>query len=408
MPSILTPRHSIIRLAAILAVLFARLCLAQPSIMEIPGPFGMPIGATALDRYSGILGLDADQKQLFRTLYQGYRGAYREAVVAADKELAGLEGEHRDPNQANKGMEVLQRFADKTRTVEDQFFEDAKAIVNPNQAARFERLLMARRRDVQMRFAFVAGEGVDLLNVLESLKVKRSAELATLCDEYETELDRLMLDKVRVMKTSLGKAANIQLNGMPNFPLIGEIIGDLYAIGGRIRDANRQYARRMEPLLPEGSQSSFVLEIKKRSFPRVYAPTLAQKCLSAAKGLDDLTPDQATELQIITDSFARDLETANQRYAAAIESTQDHFPKDFLIILQSRFNRDNKDDPLTKARDDREELDQKTLTRLRGVLKPDQMKKLPQNEAGENHFPDFLPDLNTKKDWDTWKDEQGE
>jgi len=76
------------------------------------------------------------------------------------------------------------------------------------------------------------------------------------------------------------------------------------------------------------------MEIKKRSFPRVYKPTLGQKCLAMAKDLDDLTPDQAVEVKNLADGLARELEPMNQRYAAAIESTQDRFPKDFMIIMQ--------------------------------------------------------------------------
>lgn len=402
-PSTLT-----IRLACLIVTLCVRLCIAQPSVMDIPGPFGIPVGTAAVEKYSTLLGLDKDQGQLVRTLYQGYRGAYREAVVGSDKEIAAVDGVEDRQDKINKAMESLQKFADKTRGLEDQFFEDVKAILTPEQAARMDRVLMLRRRDVQMRFAFVAGEGVDLLNVLDQLKVQRSAELAVLCGEYETELDRLMVEKMRVMKVSLGKANKITVNGMPNFTLVGEIIGDLYAIGGRVRDANRQYARQMTPLVPEASQAGFSMEIKKRSFPRVYQPTLAQKCLAMAKGMDDLTPDQAVEVKNLADGLERDLEPINQRYAAAIESTQERFPKDFMIIMQSRFNPDDKEDPLAKARADRQELDQKTLARLRGLLKPDQASKLPQFDENMGRMPDFLPNLDSKKDWSAWKEEQGD
>ncbi len=402
------PLTMTVRLAAIVAALCVRLCIAQPSVMDIPGPFGIPVGTAAVEKYSTLLGLDKDQSQLVRTLYQGYRGAYREAVVGSDKDLATADGVDDRQDKMTKAMESLQKFADKTRVLEDQFFEDIKAVLTPEQATRMDRVLMLRRRDVQMRFAFVAGEGVDLLNVLDQLKVQRSAELTTLCGEYETELDRLMIEKMRVMKVSLGKANKIAVNGMPNFTLVGEIIGDLYAIGGRVRDANRQYARQMTPLIPEASQTGFSMEIKKRSFPRVYQPTLAQKSLAMAKGLDDLTPDQAVELRNLAEGLERDLEPLNQRYAAAIESTQERFPKDFMIIMQSRFNPDDKDDPLAKARADRQELDQKTLTRLRGLLKPDQASKLPQYDESMGRMPDFLPNLDSKKDWSAWKEEQGE
>ncbi len=395
-----------------LVVLAVALCaqpgFAQRSVMDIPGPFGVPLASGGIEKYAAILELNREQKELLRTLYQGYRGAYREAVVTSDKEMEEVDKNRERSNRMNQGMEILQRFAEKARKIEDQFFEDIKAILTPEQTPRMERVMMARRRDVQMKFAFVAGEGVNLLDLLEKTKAPKSAELDALQREYETELDRLMIEKVRMMKVSLAKADKIQRNELPDFTLVGEIIGDLYAIGGRIRDLNRRYVKEAEALLPESMRDGFSLEFKKRSFPRVYKPTLAQKCLSMTRDLDDLTPDQAGEIKTITASFEHDLEPLNQRYAAAIETTQERFPKDFLIIMQSRFDPNNKEDPLIKARAEREELDQKTLARLRGVLKPEQFKKLPQYDDEVEKMPDFLPNLNARNDWNKWQSEQGE
>lgn len=401
------PMIRLFSLAAIVLLLFSRPALAQPSVMDIPGPFGVPVASAGVEKYAAILELDRDQKALLRTLYQGYRGAYREAVVSSDKELEEL-NKDQDKPRMNQGMQALQRFAEKARKVEDQFFEDIAAILTPEQAPRLERVKMVRRRDVQMKFAFVAGEGVNLLDLLDHAKAPRTPELNALRQEYETELDRLMVEKVRVMKVSLAKADKIQQNQLPDFTVVGEIIGDLYAIGGRIRDLNRRYLREAGPLLPESMRDGLNLEFKKRSFPRVYKPTLAQKCLSMTKDLEGLTPEQAADIKTISAGFEHDLEPVNQRYAAAIESTQERFPKDFLIIMQSRFDPNNKEDPLVKARAEREELDQKTLTRLRGVLKADQFQKLPQYDDEIDKMPDFLPNLNARNDWNKWQSEQSE
>lgn len=402
------PRHRTI-IAVLIATLLSMAAARGQQITDISGPYGMPVGTTSLNKYFQILNLDADQKQLVRTLYQGYRAAFKQAVDTSNKEIESLEKERREKgggeNRMNEGMECLQRFAAQTTKIEQEFFDDFKTVLKPEQGERFVKVERARRREAPMRFAFVAGEGADLNSILEQLKVTPAGELAGICDEYESAIDHLMIEKHRVMRASLAKVNKIQKAGLPDFELVGNIITDLYGIGGRIRDTNRQFVRRMEPLLPEAQQAPFNAAFKKLSFPRVYKPTLVHKCLAAGKELEDLSPEQRTGLESIGEAYAKELEVANQHFAAAIESTQERFPKEFLAILQSRFNPD-KSDALSTAREERKELDQRMFARMKGLLKPEQFKKLPQFDPDEDHdFPEFLPNMRTGKEWEKWKSE---
>jgi len=211
----------------------------------ISRPFGIPVGTAAVEKYSSILGLDKDQGPLVRTLYQGYRGAYREAVVASDKALASADGVEDRQDKMNKAMESLQRFADKTRSLEDQFFDDVRAVLTPEQTARMDGCscsggamcrcdLHSSRERVWTCSTSWTNQGGTVGRA--GLTVRRIRVGARPPDGREDACHEV----------SLGKADKITLNACRTLRW-WRIIGDLYAIGGRVRDANRQFARRMEP-----------------------------------------------------------------------------------------------------------------------------------------------------------------
>jgi hypothetical protein len=396
-------------LILIFVLSLVRLANAQ-GLEDIAGPFGLPISAATVERYSGQLGLDIDQKQLARSLHQGYRASLRQALKTGNEEIKALQSSEDRDARANKGMEVLDKFADKHQAIEQDFLGDLRAILKPEQESTFESVLRARRREVQMRFAFVAGEGVDLVAVLNNkLKVKHEAgsELATTIADYEAAIDPVMIEKQKVMRSSLRRAFKLQKNGMPDFQLIESIIKDLYSVGTRIRDINRRFVRLIEPQMSEAARAELTAEVRLLSFPRVYSRTLAHKVLDAAKQLPELTPEKTEELKTIAASYGKDLEAANRRYAEAIETTQERFPRDFLLVMQMR-NETAGDDPLIKARVEREELQQSVFKRVKALVGAEAFANLPQTDSDRNRFPDFLPDLRSKKEWDDFEDEEKE
>ncbi len=385
---------------AMIAITALARAAAGQDITDIAGPFGLPIPAAALERYGKILNLDNDQKQTARVLYQGYRGALRQTIVETNQALKAVE-EVEPTERGNKGMQVLDSFADKHQKVEQEFFTDLKAILKPEQEGALEAVLRARRREVQMRFAFVAGEGADLVLVLDKIKASpaKGTELASAVAEYEEAIDHLMVEKQKLMRASLQRAFKLQKNGMPDVDLISSILTDIFSVGTRIRDTNRKFVRIFEPMLSEDARTALTSEFRTLSFPRVYARTLADKMLVAAKEMPELTPSQAEDLKTIHSQYTRDLEAANQRYAAAIESTQERVPKEFMIIMQLR-NAPGSDDPLLKAREERNDLEQKVFAKLRAMFKPEDFQKLPQTDSDHSRFPEFLPNFSLKKELD--------
>lgn len=386
------------RIPPLVLLLVLCVCARAQDISEIAGPFGLPISGATFERINTSLGLDQEQKQFARQLYQGYRGALRQTMADTNKSLQNMQ-EVEPADRANRGIIVLDEFADKHEAVERGFFEDLKVVLRPDQLPALESVLRARRREVQMRFAFIAGEGVDLVRVLEHVGATPApgTEAAGFVQEYEETMDRLLLEKQKLLRASLKRAFKIQKEGLPDFELIASIVSDLYALGARIRDTNRRFIRLIEPVLSEGVRAELTQEVRQLSYPKVYARTLPMGMLKEAGSIPGLTAEQRDEISSIEAAYLRDLEAANQRYAAAIDSTQERFPKEFLAVMQLR-NSTSPDDPLVKARLEREELNQRVFSKLRALLKAEDFGRLPQVETERDNFPEFLPNMRVKKE----------
>lgn len=397
------------RLALLIAtVLIPTMTRAQQEVVEQAGPLAQPIGMKTVEKMSGVLKLDADQKGLVRSLYVGYRASYKQLAADGDKELAALRERADDkiPFDRKQEFKIAQDFVEKQDKLSKSFLDDLKAVLTPEQADRFERAERARRREVGLRFSFVAGEAVDLLQIISDLKVDRdgTAELKEATEQYEVEADRAMVAKDKMLRDVFKQIDKFE-GPEPDPKVMQDMIKDFFNNGNRVRDVNRQYARKIEPLLPAEKRAAFDLEIKKLSFPRVYSESHAQKSIKLAQGLADLSGDQKAELTSLAESHAREAEGANARWAAAIEDKQSKFAGNFMEMMMGGGD-EKPDDPLKLAREARKSLDERTFTRVTQILKAEQREKLPKAEEKQGYErPEWEPDFDERGNWDEWKKE---
>lgn len=400
----------IVRAAAAFALFLAASAgvRAQQAVVEEAGPLAQPIGSKTIEMFGTMLKLDADQKALAKTLYTGYRASYRKLATDGDSQIKALSEDDKQPHDRKSGFKVAREFVDKQDKLDKSFMGDLKAILTPEQAAGFERFERARRRETGLRFTFVSGEAVDLLKVISDLKVDRDGtpELKEATEQYELEADRAMVAKDKMLRELFQKIE--QIEGPEADPKVMEsVIKDFFSNGNRVRDLNRQNARRIQPLLPEAKRAAFEQEIRKLSFPRVYGESAAQGAIKAAQGLADLTADQKTELANVAEGYSKDAEGVNARWAAAIEDKQAKMSENFMEMMMG--GRDEKpDDPLKLAREARKALDEKTFARVTQVLNAEQREKLPKVEKSGYERPEWEPNFDERGQWDEWQKEDGE
>jgi hypothetical protein len=391
-------------LRTILAVVAAVTLLATPARAQ----FGMmgggqgaamdPITKRSFDAFVKLLGLDADQKETAKALYDGHTEANRALQKEMMEKMSALGQKAREDGDFSvfqKEMPSISKdMTAKAEGLEKSFFDDLKAVCNESQLSKWPAVERHHRRGKAMRFGLVSGSAVDLVSVMERIKVSPNDADAVkdALDGWELEIDKLLVEFERSAKD----AQKDMMEGGAMFDMnkVQDMMKKLSESAAQVRDVNRSYARRIEPALSDADRVKFVAEVQRRSFPRIYRASHPQQMLDAALGFADLTPDQKEQLQSVKESYAREAATVNEKWAKATEEKETQAGGSIMVMMQGfQGMGGDPNDPVKVARDARRELDNKTKDRIEGILSADQKAKLPKKKSeGFNPMADFMID----------------
>jgi hypothetical protein len=397
-----------------LARTFRRLCplMAALLVALIPArahaQFGM-MGADMLpaeiitkrgvEAYAKILALDKDQRDAAMTLLEGSQGEYnaaRQKMADGMKAIQDKIRETQDFSLYRTEMPKLgKQFAEKGRQIEKSFFDDLKASLNDAQQAKWASVERLRRREKGMRFAFVSGSNVDLTQVLAHSRATptKGADFESILDPYELEIDKAMLQADKLQKEAEDNAGKDPMNFDPS--RVEAMLRPFYDNAKLIRDANREYARKLGQAMDDPSRARFDSEIKRRSFPWIYKEAHVQKMLSTAAELTDLDAGQKEQVQSLKSGYEHDVGPMNDRWAKATEEREEKAGGTIMVFMKNAMGQGGEDlnKDVNDARKARKELDEKTKDRLTAVLREDQLKKMPEQPPERNSgnpFADFM------------------
>lgn len=349
-----------------------------------PGANSSMVSKRSLEKYCDMLALSAEQRETALTMHSGYAAAYETREKARREAIEEVRRVSEDSGDQSVFMERLPKidreFNESTSKLEKEFFSDFKAILSePAQEDAWAKVERARRREVGLRMGSLSGESVDLVELVHALKLDEAAKknLTIVLDSYESELDRLL--QARLAKKS---DENDWAPGKPlDLEKIQESMKTSREEGMKVREVNRENARKIQDLLPEAKRPEFETAFEKASFPRVFRTPRIMKDMEAAFKLSDLEQTQKTQIEEIKESYERELTGANKRWAKAIEESESTGdaggtlggPGGRMTLMLG-------DEPqaLKDARKARRELDEKTNERLRKVLTESQREKLPK------------------------------
>lgn len=391
---------------ALVVMVLALIGLARPASAQMgmgmgmgdPSSFMSTISKRSLDDYARILSLTPEQKESLKTLHEGYVAQHAEAQKEIGKAMAAIQEKFQDtqdPKVFQKDMQKeMTRIQEKIEKLEKGFLEDAKALLTPQQAESWPRIERHRRRENGLRFQFMAGQGVDLVKVVDSLKLddKAMATLADPINRYEMEMDRALQAMEKWGKDMQEKYKDFE----PDFSKMQELmeLGQkmMKEMGGyakAMRDVNRQYARTIEPLLPEGVRAKFQDEFNRRAHPRIYREAWVTKAMTAALGFEDATDDQKKQIAELKSDYLRDAVSANKAWAVAQEA-QEEITGGQMAEMMTMFGgaKDQKvekaKEDTNKARGDRKDLDKRVKEKLLATLKEEQKARLPEEKKEGN------------------------
>lgn len=345
------------------------------------------ISVKGFEAYCRILGLDETQKAAARELLEGTSAANRTAsdemrtAMAAFgekmKEAMKKDGWPAAQKMLSDEMPVItKRYSDQRAKLEMQFFADLKGMLSEAQLAKMPAVERARRRETGLRLAPGAGAVVDLVDVLDAMKIEASGgEMGDEVGRYELRLDQLLGERERLQKESEGSLKEV-LKTM-DMEAIEKAQQPLKDNGVAIRDLTRLTTGKVAALLPEDRREAFEAEVKRRAFPRVYKQAYVMKAIETAEAMKDLDASQKAALAELREKYGRESDVLNKAWVRAIDSKKD--PGNVrMVVNDSRMGaQEDPDKDVKAARQAREDLDEAFEKSLKGILKESQVARLP-------------------------------
>lgn len=354
-----------------------------------------PISQRQAERYYDMLSLTPEQKEAAATLFDAYQDAARanqESVREKTDEVRAEFQETRDPSVWQGMRDIMRKSRDERTQLDTGFFEDLKVVLTPEQAASIERVERAHRRESGARQGLMSGERVDLVSMMDEPEIKdvigeSRGKLADSLVSYEDELDRALKQRDDVRAELAEGFQEARQSGDPE--KMNAMIEKGRVASARVRDINRKYARLMAESLEGDAKVAFEKRFKEQSFPEVYRPTRAARALDGAIGLNDLTPEQKTQVEELKSSFARSMDPLNDKLAKATEQNEETMTAEGMMRM---FGGGPQEGPLATARRERREQMNDTVEKLRKILTPEQVERLPSgNDEGGQGGDDERP-----------------
>jgi hypothetical protein len=410
------PRFSL-RAVAVVALVAVASLTASPSAYAQPwagrgggGGFGgmgevlnPPVNSRDLDKYGKIVGVTPDQRAVLTELFNGFQEAFRDKAEAMQAEVDAIREKARETGDNSVWATIREpftKFSTEREQMEKTFFEDVKSILTPEQLELWPRVETTRRRETTIGRGLMAGERVDLIRMVEEAKlpVDVAAQVAPVLAQYETELDRALIERNKMQD----EARNTFMRGGFGAMFGGRGGGGGAAGGGggggqamdpaamekmfnatrdasvRLRDVNRRFGKQIESLMPEDRRAAWDLEFKRESFPDVYREATVLRQMTAVTGFSDITPEQKTQIADLRAQFEREYSPMADKLAAAQEEQQMKMTMQGMMQMWGRGG--NEEGPVADLRRQRREMERATGEKLKAILTPEQVERLPQPE----------------------------
>jgi hypothetical protein len=282
-------------------------------------------------------------------------------------------------------MAERQSFQTKRDAMEKSFFSDVKAVLNDQQSTEWPRIERDRRREQTLGQGLIAGERVDVVQLVSDLKLspEERGAIEPLLEQYKDELDRELVARNDFYTQFQPKMREFMRAAMGGGEAADEAELDKLIVKGReagirVREVNRRFARQVEALIPEASRPAFSQKVKQESYPMVYRPTHGTRVIEAAEKIEGLSDSQKSALAGFKDNYSRDLGALQTRMEKATDDQQASFS---MAQMRQRGPFGMQDGPMADLDKERRTLDDALAEKVKGLLTPEQAAKLPERRG---------------------------
>ncbi len=350
-----------------------------------------PISSQDLEKYAKIVNASPAQLDAMKLLHDGY-------VAQSSEQRAKMQSlvektrdefrESRDPAIWQEMGEKMREMRDASAKIDKQFLDDLKSTLDDKQSVLWTRVEMTRRRDQTIGRGFISGENVDIVKLVEQMKLSPEQEkaVAPVLERYETELDPVLSKRNEVFEANMGRMQELMQQVMAGNPEeANKRLQEGRDVAVRVRDVNRRFAREIESMLPAEIAPKFAEEFRKESFPRIYRQGRAtQQMIDAVMKFEDLDATQRKSVEGIAESYTREAAALNKKGEEAQEAMEATMT---VSTMMSNFGGGGGGDPaVAEVRTARRELDRKTGDAIKALLTEEQKAKLPaeRDRGGPN------------------------
>ena len=336
-----------------------------------------------------IEGLDLDDTQqiIVEALFDDYEHGFDEGMARMELRIEAVQEEIkelRDDPQINEKVLTMvvapiEQWMQERDELGDQLIENVRVILIPEQGqlwVEFTRDLYINKKLTQ---GVINGESVNINHVLRDM----SLDPATLAiieqarTDHANELYAALQQRSRLSRgtyTSLMEtinAADSQEETDRKLEVVDARV--------RVREVNDRGIQAIAETLQGDAGNQFWYEAMKRSYPRIFRRTPAQRVLEAAAANTNYALDIQDAIDQLLANYMQELGQLNDRI---LEATRDYDPEKIRESLRNRQRKKNGEattktpDPTRPLLNDRKELGKVYIERLRELLTPEQFEAI--------------------------------
>lgn len=316
---------------------------------------------------------------------------------AADAQASGLDAEVK----AVMGdmLRKLEAWSTRKNQLRDDFTAGLKVVLDDDQVAQwpaFERFLT---REKTLPRGRISGENVNLFLVVDELRLppEQFAKLEPLFDAYETRLDDALRARNTYIEQSLPRLFEAMQSG--DSGVAGRIFKRQSELRAAVRDVNEEYRVSMVGALGESEWARQLdAAILEGGWERIYRATGTDRAFREAVGFSDLDPSVLASIEELYAQYQGELFPINERLKS-MARTQEPAR---LVTEGERFVSmmslgisgmalgaarggqgfgGAEEDPMRPVFEQRNDLGERYMERLRALLTPEQIERLPRTRG---------------------------
>lgn len=345
-----------------------------------------------MESLARLLNMDAEQKTSAMDLFAAYDSAMKNAykkLAEVQRSVYG-EGDEYDPEAWQKLEPIFEKYNAHTEKLKTTFIEDLQLTLTDDQKAlwpKFERWLL---RKESMQGLMASGSRTDLIALTEQVMKGETwpDELTRVISEYEVDLDNVLGDAAKWRK----EQEKAWRDAAKDFSKMSEeermdysrrMMQEGVARSRTVREVNMRYLKRIGDQIPENKRFGFEDKFYTQSFwgLSMYninsAGSTAQRALETVAAAKEIgvTNDQQAKIDEIRREYENKRRADRDKMVARIIENEDNPKEGERGGMYGRLDMDPQEmaDQWKKSR----EFEKATIEKLRAVLTPEQLAKLP-------------------------------